>query len=81
MYDVPGVNIIGRIEQLIHHITLVDVLQNRSTLNHIMQIAFHEFKRQIDVHVIGGSEKKKEYQNRNAMWMRVSLLVRCSRHH
>lgn len=43
------------IQQLVHDVPFVDVFEYRAALNHIMQIALHEFKRQINVHVIGSS--------------------------
>lgn len=52
MNDVARVHVENCVQQLIHDVTLVQVLQDVSAFDCIVQITLHVLKGQVDVHVI-----------------------------
>lgn len=56
---IPRVNEFRCVEELIHNVPLVNILQNGAALNDVVQIALHELERQINVHVIGRPTKDR----------------------
>lgn len=53
VYYISRMDEICCIQKLIHDIAFMDVFQNGTTFNDIMQIALHEFEWQINIHMIG----------------------------
>lgn len=53
MDDVARVHVQNRIQQLVHDVPLMEILQHCFTLNDVVQVALHVLERQINVHVVG----------------------------
>lgn len=47
-------DVLGRLQQLVHDVPLVDVLQDVAPLDHVVQIGLHVLETQVNVSVVGG---------------------------
>lgn len=57
MDHVARMNVLRGVQQLVHHESFVNVLQNRSAFDDVVEIALHEFERQVNVHVVHGADR------------------------
>lgn len=76
MNNIARMDEIRCVQELIHYVSFVYILQYRSTFDHIMQIAFHKFKWQINIHVIRCSSNKRYTKKWNIF---VTVTTACLR--
>lgn len=63
MDDVARVDVEHRIQQLVHDVPLVLVLEHVAAFNHVVQVTLHVLEGEVNVHVIGRSVDAVQLDN------------------
>ncbi len=75
MYDIPGVEILGGTEQLVHDEPHVHVFQNIALAYHVVEVGVHELKHQVQVVIVLGSVHVKQLVQKKCNTMKNSIVA------